>query len=64
MRPYQVAFYVYAESHEQVEALQNELNNFVREKYNGGVLVTASRLMAALVRFKNNILVDSFLRKI
>lgn len=64
MKPYQVAFYVYAESPEQVEALQNELNNFVREKYNGGVLVTASRLTEALTRFKRNILVDSFLRKL
>lgn len=64
MKPYQVAFYVYAESPEQVEALQTELNNFVREKYNGGVLVTASRLIEALTRFKRNILVDSFLRKL
>lgn len=64
MKPYQVAFYVYAESPEQVEALQKELNNFVREKYNGGVLVTASRLIEALTRFKRNILVDSFLRKL
>ena len=64
MKPYQVTFYVYAESPEQVEALQNELNNYVREKYNSGVLVTASRLTEALTRFKRNILVDSFLRKL
>lgn len=64
MKPYQVAFYVYAESPEQVEALQKELNNFVREKYNSGVLVTASRLIEALTRFKRNVLVDSFLRKL
>lgn len=64
MRPYQVAFYVYAESPEQVEALQKELNNFVREKYNSGVLVTASKLIEALTRFKRNVLVDSFLRKL
>lgn len=64
MKPYQVTFYVYAESPEQVEALQNELNSFVREKYNGGVLVTASRLIEALTRFKKNVLVDSFLRRL
>lgn len=64
MKPYQVTFYVYAESPEQVEALQNELNGFVRERYNGGVLVTASRLMEALARFKKNVLVDSFLRRL
>lgn len=64
MRPYQVVFYVYAESPEEVEALQKELNNFVREKYNSGVLVTASKLIEALTRFKRNVLVDSFLRKL
>lgn len=64
MKPYQVTFYVYAESPEQVETLQNELNSFVREKYNGGVLVTASRLIEALTRFKKNLLVDSFLRRL
>jgi hypothetical protein len=64
MKPYQVTFYVYAESPEQIEALQTELNNFVREKYHVGVLVTASRVAEALRRFKNNILIDSFLRKI
>lgn len=64
MKPYKVAFYVYAESPEQIEALQNELNNFVREKYNSGVLVTASRLIEALPRFKKNVLVDSFLRRL
>lgn len=64
MKPYKVAFYVYAESPEQIEALQNELNNFVREKYNSGVLVTASRLIEALARFKKNVLVDSFLRRL
>ena len=63
MKPYKVAFYVYAESPEQAEALQSELNNFVREKYNSGVLVTASRLIEALTRFKKNVLVDSFLRR-
>lgn len=64
MKPYKVAFYVYAESPDQIEALQNELNNFVREKYNSGVLVTASRLIEALARFKKNVLVDSFLRRL
>lgn len=63
MKPYQVAFYVYAESPEQVEALQKELNDFVREKYNSGVLVTAPRLIETLKRFKKNVLVDSFLRQ-
>lgn len=64
MKPYQVTFYIYAESPEQIEALQSELNNFVREKYHGGVLVTALRVAEALRRFKNNILIDSFLRKL
>ncbi|MBO5044894.1 MAG: hypothetical protein J6C45_07635 [Alistipes sp.] len=63
MKPYEVSFYVYAESEEQVAALKSELNTFVREKYNGGVLVTAVKLINALRRFKTNIFVTSFLKQ-
>ena len=63
MKPYVVSIYVYAESEEQVAALESELNAFVREKYNGGVLVTAVKLINALRRFKTNIFVTSFLKQ-
>lgn len=63
MRPYQVTFYVYAESEEQVQDLQKALNGFVRKKYNIGVIVTAQRLIDALHKFGDNFIVNNFLKK-
>lgn len=63
MKPYQVTFYVYAENEEQVKALQTELNQFVRSKYNSGIIVTAEKLISALRRFGQNFMVNNFLKK-
>lgn len=62
MRPYKVTFYVYADSEDEVQGLQKTMNNFVREKYNNGVLVTAKRLGLAMEKFGNNFLVTNFLK--
>lgn len=63
MKPHQVTFYLYAENEEQVKNLQQALNNFVMEKYNKGVLVTAPKLQDALARFGSNFMVNNFLKK-
>jgi hypothetical protein len=63
MKPYQVAFYVYAEDESEVKELQRELNNFVRDRYNKGVLVTSRKLVSALKKFGNNFIVNNFLAK-
>ena len=63
MKPYQVTFYVYAENEEQIKALQIELNQFVRTKYNSGIVVTAEKLISALRRFGQNFMVNNFLKK-
>lgn len=63
MKPQQVSFYVYAEDEAQVKSLQQALNNFVRDKYNKGVLVTATKLQDALQRYGNNFVVNNFLKK-
>lgn len=62
MKPYKATFYIYAENEDEVEKLQNQLNDFVRDKYNSGVLVTASKLSFALSKFCNNFFVTNFLR--
>lgn len=63
MKPYKVTFYAYAEDEAQVQELQNALNQFVREQYNKGVIVTTSKLSQALRSFGNNFLITNFLRK-
>lgn len=63
MKPHEVTFYVYAEDEAQVKDLQRTLNDFVRDKYNKGVLVTASKMKDALLRFGNNFVVTTFLKR-
>lgn len=63
MKPYQVTFYAYAEDDKQVKALQDALNNFVREQYNKGILVTADKLANALSSFGNNFFVTNYLKR-
>lgn len=63
LSPYKVTFYAYAESEEQVKTLQDALNNFVREQYNKGVLVTADKLAQALQTFGNNFFVANYLKR-
>lgn len=63
MKPYQVAFYVYAENESEVKELQIELNNFVRDRYNKGILVTSKKLVSALKKFGGSFIVNNFLAK-
>lgn len=63
MAPMKVSFYVYADNEEQVAQLQKALNDFVREKYQQGVLVTAPKLLTALKSFGSNYFVTNFLKR-
>lgn len=58
--PRQVTFYLYAEDDAQVQALQRELNAFVRAMYGKGRLVTASGLSDALRKYGGSPLVSRF----
>lgn len=62
MKPYKVTFYAYAEDESQVKTLQDALNNFVREQYNKGILVTTDKLARALSSFGNNFFVTNYLK--
>ena len=62
MKPHKITFYAYAENEEQVEHLQDTLNNFVRDKYNQGILVTADKLAKAMNSFSNNFFVTNYLK--
>ncbi len=58
-----ITFYVYAEDNSEAERLQRELYEFVNKKYEEGVLITADKLREAISRFKDNVLVNNFLKK-
>lgn len=62
MKPVLITFYAYAEDDSDGEKLQRELYEFVNEKYNQGILITADKLRSAINRFKDNILVSNFLK--
>ena len=61
MKPIMITFYAYAEDDSDGEKLQRELYEFVSDKYNQGILITAEKLRTAINRFKDNILVSNFL---
>lgn len=64
MQPYKIDLYVYAESEQQAESLQEALKSFVIEKREQGIVVTASSLSYALNRFKNSSLILNFFRNV
>ena len=62
MKPVMITFYVYAECDAEGERLQKELYNFVNEKYEQGILIKADKISNALKKFKDNILINNFLK--
>ncbi|MBR5862853.1 MAG: hypothetical protein IKZ08_05965 [Bacteroidales bacterium] len=62
MKPYKIEIYVYADSEEQAAQVQAAARDFVRKKYEKGILVTAEKLASALRRFEDNILVNQFFK--
>ena len=57
-----VTLWVYADNEQEVKNLQDELNNFVMNKYNQGVLIRANSLTQLLRRYGDNALVNAFLK--
>lgn len=62
LKPYKIDLFVYAENAKEAQALQDELKAFVNEKRQQGIAVTASALLSALRKFKNNQLLFNFLK--
>lgn len=62
MKPYKIEIYVYAESEAEAQTVEKAVKDFVKEKYQKGILVTADKLVAALTRFGNSIIVNQFLK--
>ena len=62
MKPYKITIYLYAENDEQAAAAEKAAKDFVKAKYERGILVTAEKFVGALARFKDNIMVNQFLK--
>lgn len=62
LQVYEVKFKVYAESRAEADALQTELLEFVNEKREQMIAVTASKLMKAIRQFGSSIFVNNYLK--
>jgi molecular chaperone GrpE (heat shock protein) len=62
MKPFKIEIYVYADSEEKALEVQKAARDFVREKYQNGILVTADKLMNALRKFGNSMIVNQFFK--
>jgi molecular chaperone GrpE (heat shock protein) len=62
MKPFKIEIYVYADSEEKALEVQKAARDFVRERYQNGILVTADKLMNALRKFGNSMIVNQFFK--
>ena len=62
MKPFKIEIYVYAETADEAAKVQQSAINFVKEKYNMGILVTANQLSAAIDKFKDSYIVNQYFK--
>lgn len=62
MRPYKITLYVYAETPQEAEAAEKALYDFVKGKYERGVLVRAEKITEALRKYADNFFLTNFLK--
>ena len=62
LQPFKIDMYVYANSPEEAIHLSNLMKDFVSEKRNQGVVVSADKLTKAIEAFRNNPLLLNFLK--
>ena len=63
MEAKRVTMWVYANNDQEVNALQHELDKFVMDKYNQGILVKATTLQSVLQQYGNKPIVNAFLKQ-
>lgn len=62
MQPYKIEIYVYAESADEAAKVQRSAINFVKEKYNSGILIRADKLSNAIEKFKDSYIVNQYFK--
>ena len=62
MQPFKIEIYVYAESADEAYKVQQSAIQFVKDKYQSGVLITADKLAKALNKFKDSFVVNQYFK--
>ena len=62
MGGYEVKFNVYANSQEEADRASAMIKSFISEKAKQGVAVTADRIVAATLKFKDNYFVTNYFK--
>ena len=63
MGGYEVKFNVYANSQEEADRASEMIKSFISEKAKMGIAVTADRLVAAVVKYKDNYFVTNYFKR-
>ena len=59
---YEITLHVYAESEQEAKDLENDLKEFVKEKYNQGIYPRAASLSRLIKQYGNAALVNAFIK--
>lgn len=62
MQPFKIEIYVYAENAKEAAEVQQAAIQFVKNKYNSGILITADKLVKALEKFKDSFMVNQYFK--
>ena len=62
MQPCKIEIYVYAENAAEASKVQQSAIQFVKDKYNSGILITADKLAKALDKFKDSFVVNQYFK--
>lgn len=62
MQPFKIEIYVYAENAVEASKVQQSAIQFVKDKYNSGILITADKLAKALDKFKDSFVVNQYFK--
>ena len=62
MKVCKITLYVYADNDEEAKNLEDSLLDFVLDKRDQGIAVKASKLSSALARFKDNVIINNYLK--
>lgn len=63
MKPYKINLFIYAENDAEASKLEKALYEFISMKREQGIAVKASCLYEAIEKFKDNIILNNYLKK-
>lgn len=63
MKPYKINLFIYAENDAEASKLEKALYEFISMKREQGIAVKASCLCDAIEKFKDNIILNNYLKK-